>query len=583
MGRQRPMGLGETMGLRAATDHTRPARPRKAHSARLPPIRRRTLLTLAALLACFVAIAAQLLRLGLRTEPDLHFNVAEPIGQSWSRPDVVDRHGQLIATDVASHSLYADPQLVLDLDEVVEKVTAILGSLDRAEVRRALADRSRRFAWIARGLTPRQAQLIHDLGLPGLAFRGELKRVYPLGPLAGHVLGTVNVDNKGLAGIERWLDEQGKVEAVQGPERSAKPALRLSLHVGVQHAVSEGLQDAIRRYSASGAAGLVLDLSGGEILAAASLPSADPARPADWLSASHADKLMAGSFELGSVFKTLTVAIALEAGVADLDTLYDVRRPLTIGAHSIEDLHPSARPLSVREVFLHSSNVGAGLLGLEIGADRQRQFLARLGLLAPLRTEAGPVAAPQLPQHWGRIETVTISYGHGIAVAPLQLAAAMGAAITGAQVIPTFLVREARPPRKALLAEATSTRIREILRLNVTSPVGTGRRADAEGYRVGGKTGTAEMPGRGGYQARAVISSFIGAFPMDAPRYLTLVMLFEPQPVAGLAPGITAGLNAAPTTALIVNRIAPVLGVLPRQIGRAEAKAAPFDALSEAQ
>jgi cell division protein FtsI (penicillin-binding protein 3) len=569
--------------LRASPGHPRRARTPIAVAAGQNPIRRRTLLTLAALLACFVAIAAQLLRLGLRAEVDIHFNVAEPIGQSWSRPDIVDRHGQLLATDVASHSLYADPQLVLDLDEVVEKVTAVLGGLDRAEVRRALADRTRRFAWIARGLTPRQAQLIHDLGLPGLAFRTELKRVYPLGSLAGHLLGTVNVDNKGLAGLERWLDELGKVEAVQGPDRSEKPALRLSLDVGVQHALSEELQDAVRRYSANGAAGLVLDLTGGEILAAASLPSADPARPADWLDLRSADKLMAGSFELGSVFKTLTVAMALETGVADLDTLYDVRRPLTIGVHTITDLHPSARPLSVREIFLHSSNVGAGLIALEIGADRQRQLLGRLGLLEPVRTELGLSAAPQLPKHWGRIETVTISYGHGIAVAPLQLAAAMAAAITGTQLTPTFLAGGPRPEAKPLLAQATSARIREILRLNVTSPLGTGRKADAEGYRVGGKTGTAEMPGRGGYQARAVISSFIGAFPMDRPNYLTLVMLFEPEPVAGLAPGITAGLNAAPTTARIVHRIAPLLGVLPRLIGRSEAQEGPFDGLSAAQ
>jgi cell division protein FtsI (penicillin-binding protein 3) len=550
-----------------------------AAGPKLPSTRQRTLLALAALIACFVAIAAQLLRLGLKAEADFHLNIAEPIGQSWSRPDIVDRHGQLLATDVATHSLYADPQLVLDIDELVEKLTAALAGLDRAEVRRALADRGRRFAWIARGLTPRQAQRVHDLGLPGLAFRTELKRVYPLGALAGHVVGTVNVDNKGLVGLERWLDDMGKVEAVQGTDRSEKLALRLSLDVGVQHAVSEELQAAVARYSATGAAGLVLDLTSGEVLAAASLPGADPARPSDWLELRHADKLMSGTFELGSVFKTLTVAMALEAGVADLNSLYDVRRPLTIGPNTITDLHPSGRPLSVREVFLHSSNVGAGLIALDLGADRQRQLLATLGLIEPMRTEAGSIAPPQLPKHWGRIETVTVSYGHGIAVAPLQLAAAMAGVIVGTKVTPTFLA-QASPPGTRLVSQATSARIQEILRLNVTSPVGTGRRADAEGYRVGGKTGTAEMPGRGGYQAKAVISSFIGAFPMDAPNYLTLVMLFEPEPVAGIAPGITAGVNAAPTTARIVHRIAPVLGVLPRLIGRSDGQ---FDAPSVAQ
>ena len=546
--------------------------------------RQRTMLTLAALLACFVAIGAQLLRLAVRADADIHLTLAEPIGQSWSRPDIVDRHGQLLAADVATHSLYADPQAVLEADEVVEKLTAVLGGLDRGELRRALADRGRRFAWIARGLTPRQAQRVHDLGLPGLAFRTELKRVYPLGTLAGHLIGSVNVDNKGLAGLERMLDEEGKVEAVQGPERSEKAPLRLALDVGVQHAVSEELQAAIARYSASGAAGLVLDLASGEVLAAVSLPAVDPARPADWLDPKHADKLLSGTFELGSVFKTLTVAMALEAGVATLDTVYDVRRPLALAGYTITDLHPSRRPLTVREIFLHSSNVGAGLLGLDIGAERQRQFLSKFGLCEPLRTEAGAIAPPQLPKRWGKIETVTISYGHGIAVAPLQLAAAMAGLVSGGTVTPTFLAREGeRAAPIELISAATRARLQEILRLNVTSPIGTGRKAEAEGYRVGGKTGTAEMPGRGGYRSKAVISSFIGAFPMDAPQYLTLTMLFEPEPVAGIAPGITAGVNAAPTTARIVHRIAPVLGVLPRLIGGAEPNGGTFDAPSEAQ
>ncbi len=567
---------------RASADEV--TRLRLADGPTVGSARRRTLLTLAAILACFVAIGAQLLRLAVKADADIHLNLAEPIGQSWSRPDIVDRHGQLLASDVATHSLYADPQAVLDVDEVVEKLTAALAGLDRSELRRTLADRGRRFAWIARGLTPRQAQRVHDLGLPGLAFRTELKRVYPLGALTGHLIGTVNVDNKGLAGLERTLDEIGKVEAVQGPDRSEKPALRLALDVGVQHAVSEELQAALARYSASGAAGLVLDLASGEVVAAVSLPAVDPVRPADWLDLKHADKLMSGTFELGSVFKTLTVAMAIEAGVADLDTVYDVRRPLAMGAYTITDLHPSGRPLTVREIFLHSSNIGAGLIALDIGAERQRQFLTRVGLCEPLRTEAGAIAPPQLPKHWGKVETVTVSYGHGIAVAPLQLAAAMAGVITGSKVAPTLLAREdARATPIRLVSAATSSKIQEILRLNVTSPIGTGRRAEVEGYRLGGKTGTAEMPGRGGYQAKAVISSFIGAFPMDAPQYLTLVMLFEPEPVAGIAPGITAGVNAAPTTARIVHRIAPVLGVLPRLIGGAEPKGSPFDALPEAQ
>jgi cell division protein FtsI (penicillin-binding protein 3) len=536
-------------------------------------------------LLCFAIVACQLVRLAWRSTPEIKLTVAEPLAGSWSRPDIVDRSGRLIATDIATHSLYADPQLVLDLDEVLEKLGAALPGLDAADLRKSLADASRRFVWVARGLTPRQAKRVHDLGLPGLAFRMELKRAYPLGTLAGHLVGTVNTDNKGIAGIERLLDDTGRVEAVQGPGRRAVPALRMSLDIGVQHGLAEELKEASSRYSASAAAGLVLDAGSGEVLAAVSLPEVDPSRPADWLDPDRADRLTGGTYELGSIFKTLTIAMALESGTADLDKVYDVRQPLSAGPHTIKDVHPAGRPLSVREIFLHSSNVGAGLLALEAGPERQRAFLARLALTEPMRTEAGPVAAPLLPKHWGRIETITIGYGHGLSVAPLQFAAAVAALVNGgAKISPTLLARsDDGGERLRVVSAATSARIREIMRLNVTHPAGTGRRAETKGYRVGGKTGTAEMPGRGGYQEKAVISSFVGAFPMDEPKYVVFVLLFQPQTGEAGEDHITAGLNAAPTTARIVERIAPLLGVLPRHAAAPVAEPSQFDAPRPAQ
>jgi cell division protein FtsI (penicillin-binding protein 3) len=248
----------------------------------------------------------------------------------------------------------------------------------------------------------------------------------------------------------------------------------------------------------------------------------------------------------------------------------------------IKDLYPQGRPLTVREIFLHSSNVGAGMLALEIGAERQRAFLERFGLTEPMRTEAGPVALPQLPKNWGRIETITVAYGHGLAVAPIQFAAALATLVNGGfKVTPTLLSREGDAgERVRLVSAATSAGLREIMRLNVTNVQGTGRHAEAAGYRVGGKTGTAEMPGRGGYREKSVISSFAGAFPMDAPKYVVLVLLFEPQTGEGRGDKITAGLNAAPATARIVERIAPLLGILPRN---AEATPAKFDAPPGAQ
>jgi cell division protein FtsI (penicillin-binding protein 3) len=563
-------------------------------------LRRRALLALAVLMLCFGAVAAQLVRLATQGgAPRLRIGVAEaPLPgtagapstpSTWARPDIVDRNGRLMATDRVVSSLYADPRVVLDIDEAVEKLSGELPSLDAAELRRTLADRSRRFVWIARGLQPEEARRIHELGLPGLGFRPELRRYYPLGALAGHVLGAVNVDNRGLAGIERMLDETGAVEPARGAERSLRAPLRLALDIGVEHAVAEELRRALKEFGAAAAAALVIDVRTGEIVAAVSFPEIDPNRPAELLDETRLDRLTAGVFELGSVYKVLTIALALEYRTVNLDTVFDVRQPLRAGGHLIRDHYPQGRPLTVREIFLYSSNVGAGMLALELGAERQRAFLAKLGLFDSVRTEAGPLAAPQLPGTWGRAETVTIAYGHGLAVAPLQFAVAAAAVINGGEkVAPTFLARaDARadgpavaPAKAGLVSEETSASMRELMRLGVTHAAGTGRRAEAEGYGVGGKTGTAEMPGRGGYREKAVIASFLGAFPMEAPRYLTLAMLFEPQGTGETGGRITAGVNAAPVTGRIVERVAPLLGVLPRLV---ETRTRPFDAPREAQ
>ncbi|HEY1245645.1 MAG TPA: penicillin-binding protein 2 [Hyphomicrobiaceae bacterium] len=557
-----------------------------------PRLRLRGLLALSVLLLAFSAVVGQLLRLGLMGGGTrLRIGFADAPLNAWARPDIVDRNGRLLATDRAVSSLYADPQMVQDVDQAVGKLTSLLPSLDAAELRKALADRSRRFVWLARGLGADEAQAVLGLALPGLGFRPELRRYYPLGSLAGHVLGAVSIDNRGLAGIERMLDEAGLVEPARGAERSAARPVQLSLDIGVQHAVAEELRRALQEFKAAAAAALVLDARTGEIVAAVSLPGIDPNRPVELLDPARLDRLMAGTFELGSVYKILTIALALDCGIADLDTILDVRHPLRAGPHVIKDPYPQGRPLTVREVFLYSSNVGAGMLALKVGSGRQRAFLAKLGLLDALRTEAGPVAPPQLPTVWGRAETITIAYGHGLAVAPLQFALAAAAVVNGGEKLaPTFLLRpEAPAPASSqgerVVAPAVSASLRELMRLGVTHAAGTGRRAEAEGYGVGGKTGTAEMPGRGGYRKKSVISSFLGAFPMEAPRYVTLVLLFEPHGTAETAGHITAGVNAAPVTGRIVKRIAPLLGVLPRLVEtRVQThEARPFDAPPEAQ
>ena len=519
-----------------------------------------------AVLALFGAVGGRLVYLGTHTVPQVTLAMSEAVPTSFARPDIIDRGGRLLATDVEVPSLFADPAIVLDRDEVVEKLASVIPDLDQAELRRALADKTRRFVWIRRGLSPKVAQRIHDLGLPGLAFRKELRRAYPAGELAGHVLGAVNVDNKGVAGIEKHIDDVIGVDAVHGAELSARAPVRLSLDIGVQHTLEDELETAVRRYHTAGAAGIVLDIRSGEVVASASLPRIDPSRPAMGNDPTRLDKVSGGTYELGSVFKTITVAMALDEGTATTATVLDVREPLTAGRFTITDFHPAGRPLSVSEIFTLSSNVGSGMLALEAGPEKFRNFMQRLRLLDPIHTEAGLVSAPQVPARFDRIELITMSYGHGLAVAPMQFAAAAASLLNGGTLVkPTFLRYRPEAAAKPLQVanNLTSREMARLFRLNVLDPNGTGKRADVQGYRVGGKTGTADRAEGGRYEEKTVISSFLGAFPMDAPQYLTFVLLFEPKGTVETGGQRTASLNAAPVTGRIIRRIAPQLSVAP--------------------
>lgn len=514
------------------------------------------------------AIGGQLLSLaskGLAIETVAR---SQPIAESFARPDIVDRNGRLLATDVRMPSLYADPARILDRDVVVEKLKTVLPELDEAALRRRLADRSRRFVWVRRGLSPIIAQHVHNLGLPGLGFKQELRRAYPAGGRIGHVLGATDIDNKGLSGIERYIDTEIGVDPVPSARLSDGRPVRLSLDLGVQHAVEDELQKARKRYHAKAAAGVVLDVATGEVLASASLPGINPIENRVFSDQERRDRTLAGTYELGSVFKVLTAALALDTGVVTPGSKLDVTKPLVDGWHTISDKHGAGRPLTVAEVLIRSSNVGAGLMALAVGPDRQRRFLDALGLLSPLKTEAGETPMPQVPQRWQRIEQITIGFGHGLAVAPLQFASAAGAAMNGGVYVPpTFLAggRSRDGVGRRVLSAETSRIVNTLLRLNVTDPKGTGRRADVDGYLVGGKTGTAEIAAAGGYQESRVITSFVSGFPMPSPKYLVLVSLFEPKGVPETKGRIAASRNAAPVTAAIVKRIGPVLNVAPAQ------------------
>jgi cell division protein FtsI (penicillin-binding protein 3) len=514
----------------------------------------------------FAAVGGQLVRLAWQNEDvsTIRVSMMSSPAKTLARPDIVDRNGRLLATDVQMPSLYADPLLIQDADDAAERLVRLFPQLNVRDLRQSLADKSRRFVWVRRGLSPGMAQRIHDLGVPGLLFVDEIRRTYPAGRLGGHVLGRVDIDNRGTGGIERYIDDIGASEAAVGARLSARAPVRLSLDLGVMHALDEELAGAMTRYDAMAAAGLVMDVLTGEVVASVSRPGADPAMHEEAFDPNRIDRIAAGTYELGSIMKLVTVAMALELG-QNLDSVVDTTEPLKAGRFTIEDLHPLGRPMSLAEVFIHSSNVGAGQIALSAGAETQKAFLEKLGLWSALKTEVSPGPAPQKPQQIGRIEQITLAFGHGLATTPLQFAAASAALVNGGtRVTPTFLAQDAEAPivrGPRVVTTRTSALLRDVMRRNVTDPAGTGRRAEVPGFDVGGKTGTAEMAVHGGYRKKSVLASFVGAFPASNPRYVTLILLFEPKGQDATGGEITAGRNAAPTTARLIERVAPLLGV----------------------
>jgi len=532
--------------------------------------RSRVLVAAALFAAGFLVLALRLVDLGLfervaETAPRYQPETAVVAG----RADIVDRNGVLLATSLRTASLYADPKLVLDAEDATNKLMVALPDLNRAEVLSRLNSHGR-FEWIKRDLTPEEEWRVNSLGIPGLAFEEEDRRVYPQGALASHILGFVDVDGNGLAGVERFFDNR-----LGGSGMTGQP-LRLSVDMRIQHVLREEMAAAVDKFSALGAAGVVLDAVSGEIIAMSSLPDFDPNNPGSEPKDALFNRVVQGVYELGSGFKAFTVAMALEAGTARLDSVYDATKPIRVARFLIRDHHPKARPLTVPEVFVYSSNIGAAKMALDVGGEKQRKFLSRLGMMREPTLELMEAAEPIIPQPWREVTTMTVSYGHGLAVTPLHLATGVAAMVNGGRLIDATLLRhdEATHPDAGgdrIISPETSRAMRQLLRLVVTD--GTGSKAEAVGYRVGGKTGSAEKSAAGGYRRRALISSFVGAFPMDDPRYVIFVLLDEPNGIKETFNYATGGWTAAPVVGHVIRRIGPMLGVAPRmepvQAGRA--------------
>lgn len=469
------------------------------------------------------------------------------------RGDLVDRNGQVLATTLETYSLYADPTQVWDASETATALSTVLPNLDVDDLRSDLSSR-RRFVWIQRNLTPRQRQAVFALGLPGLDFRIEPRRVYPRGRLASHAVGYTDRDMDGLAGGERAFN----AALSSGDGRP----VALSIDMGVQFHVDEVLRLTMAEYRADAAVGVVMDVRTGEVVSLVSLPDFDTNRPASARPEERLNRATQSVYEMGSTFKAFTVALALESGVASPGETFDARGSLQVGGHTINDFHAENRQLTLEEIFTHSSNIGSSLIAMEAGAEAQRDLLTRLRLLERSPIELVESAEPLLPRNWGPTETATISYGHGVAVSPLAVAAAFAAIANGGiYVQPTLqLVRPGETiAGERVIDEEIADTVLGMMRQVVES--GTGRRAEAIGYRVAGKTGTAEKPGRGGYDRNRLISSFSAVFPYDDPQYVVLVMLDEPHGTAATFNYATGGWTAAPAAGEIISRIGPILGV----------------------
>ncbi|MEO0500215.1 MAG: penicillin-binding protein 2 [Pseudomonadota bacterium] len=486
--------------------------------------------------------------------------------RSWTgaapRAPIVDRNGNDLARSFRAFSLAVKPREVVgDKDELAERIAAILGERDPADIARHLNSKGK-WRYIERRVQPDDAVALKALGEPGLVIDREWERVYPNRTLAAHTLGYANVDGEGLAGLERELDAR-----LTDPELAEVP-VALSLDTRVQHQLVQVLTAQMEKHDAIGGAGVVLDVHTGELLALTSQPVYDPnAAGRDSLDARF-NRATYGVYELGSTFKALTIAMAMDAGVVtSMAQGYDASQPVKAGRFRIRDFHAKNRWLSVPEIFMYSSNIGTAHMASALGSDRQQAYLRKLGMLDRPAVELAERGRPLYPESWGEISTMTVAYGHGIAVTPLHLAAAYASLVNGGVYRePTLMKRgpDAVPAGTQVFSPETSSKMNALLRLVVKE--GTGGKAEAAGYRVGGKTGTAEKPKNGGYSRRALVTTFAAAFPMDDPQYVVVAMLDEPQGIKETFGYATAGWTAAPVVGEVVTRIAPILGVTPSNV-----------------
>ncbi|WP_064742175.1 peptidoglycan D,D-transpeptidase FtsI family protein [Inquilinus limosus] len=545
-------------GFPTVTRQTEPAlRPAQRLSAAIETGRQRVVITALVFSLAFAGIGLRLIDLmAFGNDADAlatrAVSAAAPVAD---RADLRDRNGLILATTLPSVSLYADPKLVLDPIEASLRLSKVLPELDQAKLMADLSS-DRRFVWLKRGLTPTQQYEINRLGIPGLAFQNEERRYYPAGNLTSHAVGFTNIDAQGIAGLEKSLDDR-----LQNGESVA-----LSIDLRLQEMVRNELQAAITKFKATAGNVVIMDVKTGEILSMVSLPDFNPYDPTAASQDALFNRNTLGVYEMGSTFKIFNTAMALESGTSTLQTTYD-QSPIRVGRFTIRNFRaePQSGRWSVYEIFRQSMNTGSVHMFEAAGLERQKEFLARLGLTKPSPLELPEVGSPMVPQPWSQVSGMTISYGHGMAVTPVQLITAVAAVVNGGILHPPTLFKRdpSQPvPGKRVLSPELSRIMRALMRVVVVS--GTATKADVPGYFVGAKTGSANKAVRGGYNRKAGVTDFVGIFPAYDPKYIVMTMLEDAQAIPGTYGYNTAGWNAAPLGGQIIARMGPMMGVEPK-------------------
>ena len=484
-----------------------------------------------------------------------------------TRATILDRNGEILAVSLPTSGLYANPKEMMDIAEAAAKLKKVLPRLD-IEVVRARLGSGKQFVYLTRNITPKEKLAVNSLGIPGVYFQDTEHRRYPQGRMAAHVVGGVDVDAKGVAGVERFFDQR---------LREDNEPLRLSLDVRVQAAVRDELSKSMAEFQAIGACGIVMDVRTGEVIAMVSLPDFDANKPGEAKNDERFNRAVTGMYEPGSTFKLQTAAMALDSGAAQLWSVFDAGHDIHIGRFTISDFQGKHRALALPEVIAYSSNLGAAHIAQAVGAERQRSWLEKMGMFGRIGVELPEAGQPivQRAENWKEIATMTVGFGHGIAVSPLHVVRGTAAIANGGIVLrPTILAPEpGTPPREGtrVMQHATSDTLRRLMRLVVTD--GYGKPADVAGYFVGGKTGTAEKTSGHGYKKHTNISAFMSVFPMNAPKYAVYFMLDEPKGNASTGGYSTAGAVSAPGAGRVIARIGPMLGLMPETTNAAAIQA----------